>query len=459
MFYITPHPPLIVGNIGGGREKEVSATIDGLKKIAAEIAEKKPKTIAVVTPHGNVFSDALCINTEDALLGDFGAFGYPEIKLTFEGDALADALVQALTDSEIPCVAMDRATAKRYRVNADVDHGALVPLWFIKKVYDDFKLIHINIGFLSKRQLYLAGKIIADMLGDENVLVISGDLSHRLTQDAPAGFDKAGAVYDKIIVNAVKEGKFMEILDMDEDLLERAGQCAQKPLELLLGAFDGYTAKTKVFSYEGPFGVGYMTASLTRADKAEVSLIDAFEAKENERVTLVRKEADEYVTLARMTIESFVAGGVKPPVPKNLEAALYTEKKGAFVSIKKEGQLRGCIGTIEPVRDCLAEEIIENAISAATRDPRFPPIDPTELKKLEISVDVLSPPEDISGKDQLDVKEYGVIVSKGFRRGLLLPNLEGVDSVDKQISIALEKAGIRPDEGYTMQRFKVVRHK
>ena len=138
---------------------------------------------------------------------------------------------------------------------------------------------------------------------------------------------------------------------------------------------------------------------------------------------------------------------------------MLTRRAGVFVSLRKEGRLRGCIGTIGPVRGNIAEEIRENAVSAATRDPRFSPVRQEELAALEISVDVLGEPEKIRSRDQLDVKRYGVIVSKGLRRGLLLPNLEGVDTVDEQLSIALQKAGLSPRErDFEMERFEVVRH-
>ncbi|MBQ2641562.1 MAG: AMMECR1 domain-containing protein, partial [Lachnospiraceae bacterium] len=120
---------------------------------------------------------------------------------------------------------------------------------------------------------------------------------------------------------------------------------------------------------------------------------------------------------------------------------------------------RGCIGTISPTCSCIAEEIARNAVSASTQDPRFPAIRPEELDDLEISVDVLGETEHISSLDELDVKRYGVIVTKGIRRGLLLPNLDGVDTVEDQIDIALRKAGLAPDtEGYELERFEVVRH-
>ena len=145
-------------------------------------------------------------------------------------------------------------------------------------------------------------------------------------------------------------------------------------------------------------------------------------------------------------------------MPKDLPREMMDRKAGAFVSIHEHGMLRGCIGTILPTRNNLAEEIMQNAISASTRDPRFSPIRPEELPDLDINVDVLGEPEPISSPDQLDVKKYGVIVTKGDRRGLLLPDLPGVDTVKEQIAIAKEKAGISLEEEVELMRFEVVRH-
>jgi len=161
--------------------------------------------------------------------------------------------------------------------------------------------------------------------------------------------------------------------------------------------------------------------------------------------------------LAKDTVESYVREG-KTPQLKRLTPEMQ-EKAGVFVSIHKLDDLRGCIGTFEPVQKNIAEEIIANAISSATRDPRFPPIAPEELKDLNYSVDVLTTPESVESKDQLDPKKYGVIVEAGWRRGLLLPDLEGVDSVDYQIDICRQKAGIAPDEPVKLYRFQVKRYK
>ncbi|OFX13736.1 MAG: AmmeMemoRadiSam system protein A, partial [Armatimonadetes bacterium RBG_16_58_9] len=136
---------------------------------------------------------------------------------------------------------------------------------------------------------------------------------------------------------------------------------------------------------------------------------------------------------------------------------LLNKQAGAFVCLKIDGELRGCIGTIEPSYDSLAEEIVANAISAATRDPRFLPVEPNELPELECSVDVLSPPEPVADKSELDPKVYGVIVESGGGRGLLLPDLEGVDTVDDQVDIARRKAFISPNEPIKLYRFRVIR--
>ena len=163
------------------------------------------------------------------------------------------------------------------------------------------------------------------------------------------------------------------------------------------------------------------------------------------------------VRLARKTVETYVKEG-KTPHPDELTPEMK-QRAGVFVSIHKLGGLRGCIGTMEPREKNVAEEISANAVSAATRDPRFPPIASNELKDLSYSVDVLTEPEPVESRDGLDPKECGVIVECGFRRGLLLPDLEGVDTVDQQIDICCQKAGISPDEPIKLYRFRVKRYK
>lgn len=161
--------------------------------------------------------------------------------------------------------------------------------------------------------------------------------------------------------------------------------------------------------------------------------------------------------LAKDTVESFVRQGALPR-PSELTEEMK-ERAGVFVSLKKHGELRGCIGTFEPTRRNVAEEVIHNAISSATRDPRFPPVSEHELSHLSYSVDVLTRPEPVSAAVELDPRRYGVIVERGPRRGLLLPDLEGVDSVEDQIAICRMKAGIGPGEPVKLYRFEVRRYR
>ena len=164
------------------------------------------------------------------------------------------------------------------------------------------------------------------------------------------------------------------------------------------------------------------------------------------------------VELARQSIEEYIRKGKRISLPEDLSPEL-SSRAGVFVCIKKHGNLRGCIGTFEPCRDTVAEEVIHNAVAAAAQDPRFRPITEDELDAIEYSVDVLSPPEKIQGMSDLDPKKYGVIVVHGMKRGLLLPDLEGVDTVEEQLRIARTKAGIWADEDIEIFRFSVTRYR
>jgi AmmeMemoRadiSam system protein A len=167
---------------------------------------------------------------------------------------------------------------------------------------------------------------------------------------------------------------------------------------------------------------------------------------------------DCYVRLARETLEYYIRNDWLMPMPTDLPSQMLEEKAGAFVSLKKHGSLRGCIGTIMATQENIAMEIMYNAISAGTKDPRFLAVTERELPALVYSVDILTPPIPVPDRAILDCRKYGVVVIKGNRRGLLLPDLEGVDTVEEQLEIACQKAGIDPEEDYKLEYFQVIRH-
>ena len=249
------------------------------------------------------------------------------------------------------------------------------------------------------------------------------------------------------------------MLEFEESFCDKAAECGHRSFVIMAGTLDGMDVEAKVFSHEDVTGVGYGVCSFHPSGMNEDRhFLDRYRTAMEEKLRRQRSTEDPFVRLARETVESRVLGQKLPDVPEWATEEMKKCRAGVFVSIHKEGKLRGCIGTFLPVRENIAKEIISNAVSASTRDPRFAPIEPEELKWLEISVDVLSAPEKISGMDELDARRYGVIVSSGSRRGLLLPDLDGVDTVDEQVSIARRKGGIGENEPITLERFEVERH-
>ena len=327
----------------------------------------------------------------------------------------------------------------------------------------DCPILRIGLSGFSPLDHYQLGQCIARAvknLGRRAVFVASGDLSHKLRDDGPYGFAPEGPEFDRQITEAMAEGDFLRFLTVDPGLCDRAEECGLRSFQIMAGALDGLAVESKLLSYEGVTGVGYGVATFAVTGPDENRRFGE-RCAELERARLAEKKAAEapWVRLARMSLETFVKTGKRlEQLPDDLPAEMTGQAAGAFVSLHAYSQLRGCIGTTGPTTESVAWEIVQNAISACSRDPRFPPVTVAELEGLEYSVDVLGQPEPIASSAELDVKKYGVIVSCGGHRGLLLPDLEGVDTVEQQIDIARQKGGISSRERYTLERFKVVRH-
>jgi len=214
-------------------------------------------------------------------------------------------------------------------------------------------------------------------------------------------------------------------------------------------------------SYEGPFGVGYAVACFEPEKKSSYRSVTGNLSVQNSKTIYNRNESDDpYGALARKSLKHYLrTGRILKTDKQYLTSDMMTKRAGVFVSIKKGGKLRGCIGTITAVRKNVAEEIIYNAVSAGTEDTRFKPVEENELEELVFSVDVLSHAFPLQTLADLDTKRYGIIVKSGRRTGLLLPDIEGIDTPEEQLEIALGKAGIRPNESYTIECFEVERHK
>ena len=314
------------------------------------------------------------------------------------------------------------------------EHSIEVQIPFLQYFKTDIRLVPILLSYSSGATYKEIGKELAKAIKDLNkevIIIASSDMTHYEPQESAQWKDAQA-------IEAILELNEDELLKRVDEL--RISMCGYAPAVSLISAAKELGAKRAEL-------VRYQTSGDTTGDYSSVVGYAG----------IIIKGMSPLARLAKRTVETFVKEG-KIPEPEELTPEMK-QKTGVFVSIHKFGQLRGCIGTFEPTQDNVAEETITNAISSATRDPRFPPVTPDELSDLSYNVDVLTTPEPIASKDQLDPKKYGVIVEAGIRKGLLLPDLEGVDTVDYQIEICCQKAGIAADEPITLYRFEVKRYK
>jgi len=315
------------------------------------------------------------------------------------------------------------------------EHSIEVQIPFLQYFKSDIKLVPIVLARTTGAIYKEIGREIAQAIKELNkgvVIIASSDMTHYEPQASAQRKD----------TQAIEA-----ILNLDEDELLRRidklniSMCGYAPVASLISA-------AKQLGATGAELVRYQTSGDTTGDYSSVVGYAG----------IIITGMSPLTRLAKETVETYISEGKALSSPVELTPEMG-EKAGVFVSIHKLDELRGCIGTFEPTKDNVAEEIIANAVSSATRDPRFPPIALSELKDLEYSVDVLTKPEPIESKEQLDPRKYGVIVECGFRKGLLLPDLEGVDTVDCQIDICRQKAGIAPDEPIKLYRFEVRRYR
>lgn len=456
MGFMVPHPPLIIPDIGKGEERKCQKTIDAYHRAADEIGRLQPETIVLLSPHQTMYADYFHISPGSSARGDFGQFRAGQVRMEVPYDT---EFVRLLCE-----------TAQSFHLQAGtlgerekkLDHGTMVPLYFVNQYWTGYRLVRIGLSGFPLAAHYRLGQCIraaADALDRSVAVIASGDLSHKLKENGPYGYQKEGPAYDARIMDVMGRGAFGELLEFPEDFCEKAAECGHRSFTILAGAFDQTAVDAEPLSYEGPFGVGYgICAYRPRGREETRNFLEQYEEKERARLQAQREREDPYVRLARHAIEEFVRTGKRPQTPQGLPEELYRSRAGAFVSLKEDGKLRGCIGTIQAAQRSLAEEIVHNAVSACSEDPRFPPVEAWETQRLTISVDILEETERISSPEELDPARYGVIVTKGAKRGLLLPNLEGVDTVEEQIAIAKQKAGLKAHEEVSLERFEVIRH-
>ncbi len=466
---LMPHPPVIVPEVGRGREKEAAITLNGVKRLVEALRAEsagEPECILLLSPHQPYASGAMYINSAPSSRGNLGRFGASHVSVEISHDSQClDDLAGHLKKHGIPVIASPMA-------DITPDHGSIVPLYYLSQCFKDGKLPPVILASptgLAPEKAFDLGRALASHLSPKKwALLASGDLSHRLTPGAPAGYSPEGKVFDAAIVDALRSGRPDGLFSLSARTLEGAGECGLRSVLAMLGLSK---APAEIFSYEGPFGVGYCNALWMAGKPGQgenngggktPGVNIGVNVCPQARPATPRVKSSPYPRLARKVVEELLAGRDVNKIDMaalDPDQNLWTPKKACFVSIRTRcGALRGCIGTIIPVQADLCREIITNAVSASTRDPRFPPMASGELPNVVFSVDVLSAPEPVKDISELDPAKWGVIVSKDGMRGLLLPDLEGVNTVAKQLAIAAQKGGISCMDGAKIERFSVTRY-
>jgi MEMO1 family protein len=433
---IAPHPPIMVPEVGRESIPDVQASIDAMAELTRRVIANDAETVILISPHAPLELDSFVAYEGHEVQGDFANFQAPDTRFTAE------------VDHELLSGICRAAHGENYEVNKLVnnrlDHGTAVPLYFLLRNGWRGRVVALGYSFLSNEDHLRFGNCIrtaVEEVGRTVAFVASGDLSHRLKPEAPAGYNPGAYVFDEAVVDALRSNDPERIVEIDPSLRKLAGECGYRSMLVVIGATRQLECACDVISYEAPFGVGYLVAQLS--------------ARSNKQ--LQEEILEDLPSLAREAVENFVRNNREIKASASLSGFLRS-RAPCFVCLKTlDGDLRGCIGTIEPAKDTLAEEIIANAISAATRDPRFSEVTRDELANLRYSVDVLLPAEPSEISD-LDPATYGVIVEDvGGRRGLLLPDIPGVENAQQQVEIASRKAGIPAGAAVKLSRFKVQR--
>ena len=256
-----PHPPIMLSEVGGAEAARVQKTIAAAEEAARFLLLNNPSTIVIITPHGPTFRDAVGVSVSPILRGNLAAFGAPEVSVSFETNgSLAQSILKQAARLGVSMVELNEEMAQTHRFSLQLDHGAVVPLHYLYKAGFRGQLVHLSAGFLTYPEMYALGKAVQaaiETTRQKVAIIASGDLSHRLTPGAPAGYSPQGRSFDSRIMELLASMDVKSLFALDDDMVQAAGECGLRPIFFLLGSLDGLDASSEILSYEGPFGVGY----------------------------------------------------------------------------------------------------------------------------------------------------------------------------------------------------------
>jgi AmmeMemoRadiSam system protein A/AmmeMemoRadiSam system protein B len=442
---LMPHAPILVPAVGGARGDAAKASSRAMRAAAVAVLNHRPETLVLISPHAPRRAGAFGIWANERLEGSFEQFGAPQTHLSLPNDVrLAEAIA---VEAQLRNVAIWAIHQPR------LDHGALVPLWFLTGAGWQGPTVIISLDGSEDGELIQLGEAItaaANQLQRRIAIIASGDMSHRLTPAAPGGFHPQAQRFDKNFLRLVHSGDYRKIRNINPELRAVAAEDAVDSTLIAVAAVDWDASGHKFLSYEGPFGVGYGVAILFAEDSKHGRM-------EVDGGRLAKAEGATLPQVARAAVAAAL-GGSSAQTPRAAGAYLL-QPRGVFVTVReRNGMLRGCVGTVTPVCANLVEETWRNARLAALQDTRFPPVIHDELEDLRFVVSVVHSIKAVATADDLNPRHYGVIVTtQDGRRGLLLPGIVNITTSAEQLQVARQKGGIEPDEPVTLQRFEVDR--
>ncbi|MCU0780125.1 MAG: AMMECR1 domain-containing protein [Akkermansiaceae bacterium] len=432
---LMPHAPVLVPGCAGERLAEVDSTVVAMRKVARRVMSHQPSALVLVSPHSPRRRRAFGIWTPERHEGSLARFRAPELAVDLPNDS---SMVAGLKTAAAEC------GADLWFIDEDeLDHGAVVPLWFLQEAGWSGPTTILSLNDAADGGLEQLGRGIAKAAsrrGGVVALIASGDMSHRLQPGAPGGYHPDARRFDETFIRMVAAGDAPGLLEFDRGLRGLAGEDAVDSTVVALAAVGFNMHGHQMLSYEGPFGVGYGVAVLHESGADPMGRI--------------MSDAAELPRVARLAVASALRGAAAEcPQP----AADAAQRAPVFVTLRTlDGELRGCRGTVTPQRANAVEETWFNARDAAFEDSRFAPLRLDELAKVRFEVCLLHSFEEVRDASRIDPRQHGVIVSaSGRRRGLLLPDIKGVDTAAQQIAIARRKGCIDPAEPVRLRCFRV----
>ncbi|HWI56920.1 MAG TPA: AmmeMemoRadiSam system protein A [Bacillota bacterium] len=436
-----PHAPVLVPVLAERHHGDATAkaTTEAMRQGARRLMASRPEVLVVISPHTPRSRRGVCFWAGPSMIGSLAQFGVPGRLFELP---VAESFGQSWT-----LALNERGLAPLPLSDEPLDHGAVVPLFFLAEAGWNGPTMVMGLPEPADEHTVSLGEAIAHAAaetGQRAAVLASGDMSHALKPGAPAGYHPLAAGFDQKFMDLVRTGAYRELTGIDNDLRDLAAEDVLDSTVAATAAAKWNSQGHAVLSYEGPFGVGYGVAVLwdTPGPEAETSTQDY-------------TGGEALPGLARASIAALLAGS--PAIPPLAHTAYLRTQLGVFVTLRdREGELRGCVGSIHPAAENLVDETWRMARQAAHSDPRFAPLAPAELTDMRVEVTVVYPPETVDGLESLDPARYGlIVVDDAGRRAVLLPGLDGIETAEDQFKITCRKGGISPHGAVQISRFSV----